>query len=1156
MAQIAILIGVQVGLAVAGAVISPKPPKQQPIDRGKLDDLRFTIVEEGAFIPRVYGKWVRLGGGLFWGTPTFEHVNSTPGRSGGKKGRGAEPPTNNFSYNKSWGAYVCEGPIRSFRRIKEGEVTIFNLATPYSSYYEAEQSGNTLAGGASILTDTTLLSQRKVRLPPGGSVTFANVRSTLDALATVGIYYQSNQDTDITLRVNNTTDYPATLTDTDNELGDMDVEELVLNTGSNTLKITNNHATLSCDIDRIFVFAGLVDDVTGIVDVENTYPVDLNNPGGYYSRPIRVNPTGVATGTTVAGGQANFEIYLGTGDQTQSPTIVTAEGAANTPAHRNVAHIVAKDYQIRKGLLENLTFEIEPLLDDLADVLIAEHKLRGATDAQLNFEALRGTSLEGLYIDRLAPLNETLEALKFFFNFDIVPVDGKITAVPRGGSSVRTIPNHELLAHQEGEERPAGITIEHIEASDLPGGLYIAWISPHESKDFHSGDLFVPLGAATSLETESINLPLVVSDSAEIVAAGKQWLHRKHLQAHPHSFSLSPKHRDLIPTDIITLELPQKTIDVGLVSTQAAMPGIVKAKALPEKSGLYNQTALASIGTGTEASPVKYPANSFLFFADVPPPRDSDTGLHYLVGLCGRGAGTWEGGYLFEETVPDTDEYHRLAVFPSPATTGVLVDDLPGVTNLEDLDEVNEIVLDLYFDEDLFESRPEADIRARDVNILIIGSGPLAEILKFTTATYSAGASPFVRRVTLSGLLRGLKGTENGANAGSSAGTAAALLTDAVQAVPDQFATLRLEREFAAVSVNQALINAPTVDLTNTGNSLRARRMSNAFITREETGDIRISATPFAGPGTGRTFACEFWAGEDRDDPENDRKITLPMTSGTTQAAFMASTTGSWDEESQTMAQTSHAYKNNVASFSGVGAGCVGTTVQALEDLAQRFDFEMTLQYDAPGLALTDDSFLANFGVGLHLRENAEGPYTIPLAADLPISIEWTIPTDYYDDYPEGTVRETIRSYSDVLLVREGIDPGRNPFTIADGEVFDYLTDARPGPRYSFLIHGNELAVYRDYNPAGGNRHLVKIALGNADLFPLRLTTWMPSTDIYLRNVMFGGAIDPSTIFSVRDQKSVFAGIVQETFYYRLFENSAHPDIGQGYPLDGVADFT
>lgn len=743
MAQIAILAVVQIGLAVASSLMQPRAPKQAPIDRGKQDDLRFTIVEEHAFIPRVYGDWVRLGGNLFWGTPTQEHVTTTAGRSGGKKGRGAEPATNTFSYTKSFAAYCCEGPIRAFLKIKEGDDVIFNQmpATGGAGYYEAEHPENTLAGGAVVATDLLASGGKKVTLGNGASVTFPGLYANTAGVVNVILYFATATSAGVTLRVNDTTDYVVTL---DNSAGAFVTVEVpvTLTAGVNTLKITKNSGT-TVYLDKIFHFPGLilVDDppdlrlVTGVVNVDATYPADVADPSAFYNKVAYVDPKGQMSGTIAAGGQAFLEWYLGTETQEASPTIVTAEGATKTPAHRGLAYVVAKDYNIKNGQLGNLTFEVQPLLNDLADVLAAEFKLRGATEAQLDFEAVRGTRVEGLYIDRLAPLTEIVDVLQLFFNFDIVPADAKIRAVPRGGSSVRNIPHHELLAHQEGDDRPRGVRIEHIEASDLPGGVYVAWVNPADSKEFHTSSQFVPLGFGTSLEAETINLPLVVSDPNDIVAFGKRWLFGRHLEKAALSFALSPKHRDLIPTDVVTLELPQKTIDVRLTSTQAALPGLVKAKALPESAGLYNQTGIGEIGTGTENRVVKFPANSFIYIGDIPLRPNEDDRLRWVAAMCPIGRGNWEGGYLYKEMIEASGEYERLLAFPNASTIGILEDDVAGIADTLPIDRASQFVLNLYFEDTPLSSVSENDVLARPVNEIAIGSGDGCEIARFATAT-------------------------------------------------------------------------------------------------------------------------------------------------------------------------------------------------------------------------------------------------------------------------------------------------------------------------------------------------------------------------------------------------------------------------------------
>jgi hypothetical protein len=846
MAEIAILLAIQTGLAVAESLLQSGAPKQQPIDRGKQDDLRFTIVEEGAFIPRVYGDWVRLGGNIFWGTPTQEHKTSTPGSSGGKKGRGAEPPTNTFSYDKSLAVYFCEGPVRSFLKIQEGDTILFNQSVGFSSYYEAEKSGNTLAGGATIVADSTLLSGRKVRLPPGASVIIANVKANFSSTYDIGIYFQSNVDIPFTVRINNTTDYSDDLPDSDNALDVFDLTGVTLTTGANTVKITNDHGSATLDIDRIFVFAELPDDddVTGIVDVDGTYPADPNNPAAFYNKPLRVNGAGQASGTTAVAGQAQIEVFLGTEDQQPPAVIVTAEGAANTPANRGLAGFTSKDHQVQNGQLGNITAEIEPLLNDLADIIAAEFKLRGATDDDLELSALAGIIVEGLYIDKLAPLGETLEALKFFYNFNLVPADGQIKAVLRGGASVRTIPFNELLAHDEGSEALAGIRIQHIESADLPGGVYVAWISPGDAKQFHTATQFVPLNSnGPSIEAETINLPLVVTDPDEIVAAGKRWLFLQHLVNHPLELNLDPKHRDLIPTDVVTLQLPQKTIDVSLTTKQAGLPGFVKAGAVPENAGLYNQTGIGQIGTGGEGRKVKFPANSFLYVGDLPLYSGEDDRLRWIAAACPRGLGNWQGAHLFKESIQASDEYQRLFSFEHPATLGHLDADVAGITDPLAIDHTSEITINLLADDESLASVTEADILARPVNQFVIGDGGDAEICRAATVTPQAASSPYVASYVLTDILHGLFGTEAAAVAGHSEGDTVLLLNDAVKFYTEEPIELNRERNFIAVSVGQALTDAlanGAVPFTFRGYSKKDYAVTSVTGSRNAAGDAIV----------------------------------------------------------------------------------------------------------------------------------------------------------------------------------------------------------------------------------------------------------------------------------------------------------------------------
>ena len=361
--------------------------------------------------------------------------------------------------------------------------------------------------------------------------------------------------------------------------------------------------------------------------------------------------------------------------------------------------------------------------------------------------------------------------------------------------------------------------------------------------------------------------------------------------------------------------------------------------------------------------------------------------------------------------------------------------------------------------------------------------------------------------------------------------------------------------DYKAVTTNQDVAAATAVPFTWTGGTITPSRMSDEVLTKDASSDWLVTAVGHPKPSEEpASYEALFGLTSNWSNEVTNTALTLPMVSGTSQAALMASTTGVWSEETESYAFTSHAYQNNVGNLTSelsVGA----TSIQSINETFQRFDFEMTIRYDA----LTVLTYSATFGAGqafcvaLHERATADAPYGSILAADCPMSVEWSIPNNYYDTYPEGTVREVWRSYSTVLLTREGIDPGNWGFAYFGGTpvVITNIGD-RHGPRYTFLVNGNEVAAYRDFKPAGGNVPIVKVALGDAVPYPLRLSALLPgdTNNLYVRNVTFGGALPPSTILSARDQVKAF-GSAQTTLNYRLRQVSRYAGV-KGAPLDGV----
>lgn len=247
-----IQVGISVGASVASSMLAPKP-KLSPVDKGRFDDIRFTTAEEGAFKPMCFGKRVRLAGNMIWGTVTQEYVTHTEGRSGGKGGGGRQqptPPTNTFTYKKSFAFHVCSTPVKAYRRITENLETIYNNVGSdlIEDFFEAEN--HTAGGGAVVITDGQCSNGRAVRLSGSGQFVEIPVSALFAGLHTVSVFYKVATSGQLNISANGGAETSANLSAS----GSVPVSltgTFLLRRGQNTIKLRGGTGTV--DVDRVYV---------------------------------------------------------------------------------------------------------------------------------------------------------------------------------------------------------------------------------------------------------------------------------------------------------------------------------------------------------------------------------------------------------------------------------------------------------------------------------------------------------------------------------------------------------------------------------------------------------------------------------------------------------------------------------------------------------------------------------------------------------------------------------------------------------------------------------------------------------------------------------------------------------------------------------------
>lgn len=855
-----IQVGVAVGTSVASSLLAPKP-KLNPVDRGRYDDIRVTTAEEGGYMPLCFGLRVRLAGNVIWGTVTREYVTRDPGRTGGKGGGGRQqptPPTNTYSYKKSFAIMVCGTPVKSYRRISENLEVIYNNvgAELREDFYEAEH--HVLAGGALVVEDGECSGGRAVRLAGTGQYVEIDAWSLSATLHTIIIFYKATSPAQVYLSANGGSETLVSLPAT-GDTPDAVTATLLLSRGANAIKLRGGSG--ASDVDRIYVSGTGIPDLddenvkgreaTNLIDLNESFPSDANNPTPYYNTVQAFDADGYFEGFTAAGGQARFELFAGKETQPQSAIIVAAEGADETPAFRDVSYFATEDYLLKEGQLGNFTFEIEPEIQDLDDTLEYLYTLDGkVTAADCDFTLLAGRKISGLVIDHRAPLSETVAALESWFNFDIVPRGGKITAIPRGGAVVTRLYERELRAHLSGEERPrAAVKITHEDPVDLPGGVDVLYLDPSPAKDFHTGNQPAEKMVGFAFDRETLTFP-IVGDPDTAHAVGLRYLDALHLAAKPGSMVCGFGKRHLIPTDVVEVEMEDATLYTYRVTQkQADLQGLVKLGVVPERASIYGQGGAGVSGRGGDVLLVQPPANTLLVAADCVPVRQEDLGrlILYAAG-CPRGSGSWPGYHLNKRD--QNGEVERVGGFDTAATIGIVQTASQSSAQFG-LESARTFVVKLYYGS--LESRTEPEVRAERVNLALYGKGSRWEVIQFLTVTPQTPSDPFVAQYQVTGIVSGLYGTET-KSANHQADDYFVLFDSAVASFPMRPADITQTFDIVGQTAGQALADAEAVGvstLTFQGNSAKPLAISRVELDdetqrapRDSEGSIYVAPSP------------------------------------------------------------------------------------------------------------------------------------------------------------------------------------------------------------------------------------------------------------------------------------------------------------------------
>ena len=381
----------------------------------------------------------------------------------------------------------------------------------------------------------------------------------------------------------------------------------------------------------------------------------------------------------------------------------------------------------------------------------------------------------GLLLSSRKSAADLLNDLQTRFQFDMVEVDGVVKAILRNGSTADiTIPYADMRAVEASPgqlpEIPAwDCQITDIDPFLLPGRVDVNYLDP--GMDYHNNVQSEMVLAGSRYDQQSVSLSIIdQADNMKKLAI--TLMHKAEMEGRAFNWLTSWKYLHVHPGTICSLTLPNATHTVRVVQGKYPLPvGVLEFSALRQAASLYSPTASGSISSGFEKPLAPVPQNTRGVIIDGPILRAEDAGDGtqpvVYVAMCGRGAGAWSGGYLYEESPIGSANYELLTTASQASQIGVAAGTLATVSDPSIWDRTNTLTINFYTLTTL-SSASEQDLRSNgNLNLLILSDSASQswEAVQFKTAVAGVAVAPYLSSYTVSVFLRGRFGSDS--NVGS-----------------------------------------------------------------------------------------------------------------------------------------------------------------------------------------------------------------------------------------------------------------------------------------------------------------------------------------------------------------------------------------------------
>jgi hypothetical protein len=350
--------------------------------------------------------------------------------------------------------------------------------------------------------------------------------------------------------------------------------------------------------------------------------------------------------------------YVGSETQTADPLIISSASntdipaGADNPAFRGLCYMVIQDMLLTDygNSIPNFSVELDTGTVYMSDVLtdiLSQVNIDPTT--QLDVSLVTGIAVTGLIIASRIDTKSAMQPILDAYSVDIVDLDGKIKAIPRGGSPVATLTFDDLGAQTLGSGNAPStqrVIKTRLEDFTLPKRIDVGYFSP--TIDMQQATQGAVRQSARIDNYVSVSYPLTLQDT-EARQLAERLLYLKWVERMTYQAQVMPRWSKLSVCDVVMLQTDTTgTLQrVRIASVENAPRGEIKMQFVEDDDGIITQTSVGTAPTGGVVTTTPVPTSFFAWSGKELRDTDGVTAGFYVAATGGTG---WQGCTVFMST--------------------------------------------------------------------------------------------------------------------------------------------------------------------------------------------------------------------------------------------------------------------------------------------------------------------------------------------------------------------------------------------------------------------------------------------------------------------------------------------------------------------------